>query len=50
MDRVEFLSDFTESGEKITWMQEWHHVEGDTFMSDCEVTTENGKIVEWLFN
>ena len=50
MDRVEFLSDFTESGEKITWMQEWHHVEGDVFTSDCEVTTENGKIVEWLFN
>jgi len=50
MDRVEYLSDFTESGGKISWSQAWHHVEGDTFMSDCEVTTENGKIVEWLFN
>lgn len=50
MDRVEFLSDFSESGGKISWTQTWHHVEGDAFMSDCEVTTENGKIVEWLFN
>ena len=49
MDRVEFLTDFTESNGKLLWTQEWHHVEGDTLANDCEVTLENGKIVEWVF-
>ena len=50
MDRVDFLSDFTESNGKLTWTQEYHEVEGNSFSSDCEVTIENGKIVEWVFN
>jgi hypothetical protein len=49
MDRVEFLSDFTESNGKISWTQNWHGNEGATFFSECEVTIENGKIVEWIF-
>ena len=49
MDRVEFLTDFTESNGSLSWSQTWHHVEGDTFTSDCEVTLENGNIVEWVF-
>jgi len=49
MDRVEFLTDFTENNGKILWSQEWHYVEGDTFTNECEVTIENGKIVEWVF-
>jgi len=49
MDHVAFLSDFTESNGKLSWTQEWHHIEGDTFTSDCEVTIENGRIVEWVF-
>lgn len=49
MDRVEFLTDFTESDEKISWSQAWHHVDGDSFVNDCEITMEDGKIVEWHF-
>jgi len=49
MNRVEFLTDFTESNGKLLWSQEWHHVEGDTLANDCEITIENGKIVEWVF-
>ena len=49
MDRVEFLTDFTESNGKLLWTQEWHHVEEDSFVNECEVTIENGKIVEWIF-
>ena len=49
MDSVEFLTDFTETDGKLLWSQAWHHVEGDTFESECEVTMENGKIVEWVF-
>jgi ketosteroid isomerase-like protein len=50
MDRVEFQTDFTESNGKVSWTQEWHHIEGGSFMNECEVTIEDGKIVEWLFN
>jgi len=50
MDRVEFLSDFTESNGKITWLQAYHELGGNTFESKCEVTIENGKIVEWVFS
>ena len=49
MDRVEFITDFTETNGKIFWSQEWYHVEGDTLANDCEITIENGKIVEWIF-
>lgn len=49
MDSIEFLTDFTESNGKLLWTQEWHHVEGDSFTNECEVTIENGKIVEWIF-
>ena len=49
MDRVEILSDFIQSNGKVTWTQEWHHIEGDSFLNNCEVTVEDGKIVEWLF-
>lgn len=49
MDHVEFLTDFKENNGKLTWSQVWHHVEGDTLSNDCEVTIENGKIVEWVF-
>ncbi len=49
MDRVEFLTDFTENNGKLLWSQVWHHVEGDTLTNECEVTIENGKIVEWVF-
>lgn len=51
MDRVDFQTDFTESNGKITWKQEWHHIDGGTsFINECEVTVQDGKIVEWLFN
>ena len=49
MDRVEFLSDFTESNGKLSWTQEYHFVDGNSFSSECEVTIENDKIVEWVF-
>jgi len=49
MDRVEFLSDFSESNGKLLWKQEYHHIDGDIFANDCEVTIVDGKIVEWLF-
>jgi len=49
MDHVEFLTEFTENNGKLTWSQVWHHVEGDTLSNDCEVTVENGKIIEWVF-
>ena len=48
MDRVDFLSDFKESNGKLSWTQDWHGNEGDTFSFKCEVTVENGKIVEWV--
>jgi ketosteroid isomerase-like protein len=50
MDRVEFLTEFTESDGKVSWEQEYHHVEGNWFVNKCEVTIEDGKIVEWSFN
>lgn len=50
MDRVDFESDFTESGGKIMWSQTYHHIDGSSFGSDCEVTVQDGKIVEWVFN
>ena len=50
MDRVEFLTDFTESNGKLSWSQAYHELGGNTFESKCEVTTENGKIVEWIFS
>ena len=49
MDRVEFLTDVTESDGKLSWSQTYHEVNGFTFTSDCEITLENGKIVEWLY-
>jgi len=48
MDRVEFLTDFSESNGRLSWSQTYHEVNGFTFTSDCEITLENGKIVEWL--
>jgi len=48
MDHVEFITDFTESNGKLSWSQTYHEVNGFTFTSDCEITLENGKIVEWL--
>ena len=50
MDHVAYQSEFSESNGKITWTHEWHHVDGGVFVNDCEITLENGKIVEWLFN
>ncbi len=50
LDHVDFQTDFTESDGKITWTQAYHHVDGSIFTSDCEVTVEDGKIVEWVFN
>jgi ketosteroid isomerase-like protein len=49
MDRVEFLTDFTESNGKVSWTQEYHSIEGNSFVNECEVIIEDGKIVEWLF-
>ena len=50
MDRVEFLSDITESNGKISWVQAYHEIDGNSFESRCEITLENGKIVEWVFH
>jgi ketosteroid isomerase-like protein len=50
MDRVEFLTDFTESNGKVSWTQEYHSIEDNSFVNECEATIEDGKIVEWLFN
>ena len=49
MDRVEFLTDFTESDGKLSWSQTYYEVNGNTFTSECEVTLENSRIVEWVF-
>jgi major membrane immunogen (membrane-anchored lipoprotein) len=49
MDRVEFLSEFSQSNGKVTWTQEYHQIEGNSFLTDCEIKVEDGKIVEWLF-
>jgi len=50
MDRVEFLTDFTESNGKLLWRQEYHQIDGTIIASECEVTIDNGKIVEWAFH
>ena len=50
MDRVEFLTDFTESNGKLSWVQAYHELDGNTFESKCEVTIENCRIVEWKFS
>jgi ketosteroid isomerase-like protein len=50
MDHVDFQSEFTENDGKIMWKQEYYHIDGNTFVSDCEVTVQDGKIVEWIFN
>jgi ketosteroid isomerase-like protein len=49
MDRVEFLSEFSQSNGNVTWTQEYHQIEGGSFQSDCVIKVEDGKIVEWLF-
>ena len=49
MDRVEFLTDFTENNGTLSWSQVWHDYNGDTLENECEVTIEDGKIVEWIF-
>lgn len=50
MDHVEFQTDFTESNGKITWTQEYHHVDGNSWVQKCEATIEDDKIVEWLLS
>jgi ketosteroid isomerase-like protein len=49
MDHVEFLTDFTANNGTLSWSQVWHDYNGDTLENECEVTVENGKIVEWIF-
>ena len=49
MDHVEFITDFTENNGKLSWSQAYYELDGNSFESDCEVTIENGKIVEWVF-
>ena len=49
MDRVEFITDFTETDGRLSWSQQYYEKSGNTFESSCVVTIENGKIVDWFF-
>lgn len=48
MDRVEFITGFTESNGRLSWSQTYHEVNGSAFTIDCMITLENGKIAEWF--
>ena len=50
MERVDFQSEFTESDGKVLWTQEYVQKDGFSFVSNCEIILENGKIIEWRFN
>ena len=50
MEKVDFQSEFTVSSDKVLWTQEYTMKDGSSFVSNCEVTLKNGKIVEWVWN
>lgn len=50
LDSVSFLSDFSDRDGWILWNQRYDLKTGGTYLYECEIKIEDGKITNWRFS